>query len=270
MPTYQKRLERHLSYYRRDYLGVTRCGIFRHRGIDRSYGHILPIELRWLNIPEPFRYDIRNYVNQQRDFKLHRYFHHLNSSQAFALNMFYPFLTYAKADLATALGITPINEWRFEYIPNSEEGTNVDLFLTLEDKAPIYCEVKLSEGGFGKTTPDSRHKDKIKYIYKPRLYGKVDPSLLIPEKFCSCYQILRNLWLAADDPRASVLFILPQENEVLMNELKVLQQIFPDIRNRTHVVFIENVIKILAMSVSSKNNLAWYADILRKKYIPQV
>jgi hypothetical protein len=271
MLTYQKRLARHLSLYRRDYLGVTRCGIFRHRGIDKSYGHILPIDLRWLNIPEPFRHDIRNYVNQQSEFKLHRYFHHLNSSQAFALSMFYPYLILAKDELAAALGINPIDKWDFEKIPVSEEGTNVDVFLTSKNKITVYCEIKLSEEGFGKAAPDQRHQQKIKNIYRPRLDGKVDPLLLVTETFCSNYQILRNLWLAADDPRASVLFILPQENKVLVKELdRVFQHISPDIRNRTHVVFVENVIKKLAMSTVSKNNLAWYADILRKKYIPQV
>jgi hypothetical protein len=238
--------------------------------VDKPYGHILPRELRWLNIPEPFRSEIRSYVIREKRIELHKYFHHLNSSQAFALSLFYPYLTHAKRDLASALGVAPIERWSFEEIPDPDEGTNVDVFLAAEGDAPIYCEVKLSETGFGKARPDERHRKKVDSIYRPRLAGKVDPALLISEAFCASYQILRNLWLAADEPRALVVFLMPKENEVLSSELdQVLRLVSSDIKARSRVVYVEDVLKRLEASAPSRNNLSWYATMLREKYVPK-
>jgi hypothetical protein len=129
MLTYQKRLEQHLSQYRRDRLGVARCGTFWHQGVERAYGHILPRELRWLNIPEAFRAEIRAYVSAEKHIHLHKYFHHMNSSQAFALSLLYPYFVRAKAHLSRAFGIGPVQTWSFEKIPEPQEDTNVDVLV---------------------------------------------------------------------------------------------------------------------------------------------
>jgi hypothetical protein len=237
--------------------------------VDRPYGHILPRDLRWLNIPEPFRSEVRGYVSSEERIPLHRYFHHLNSSQAFAFSLFYPYLTLAKGDLAAALGVASIESWSFEIIPEPDEGTNVDVFLGVRGEAPVYCEVKLSEAGFGKARPDARHREKVQNTYRPRLEGKVDPTLLLPETFCASYQILRNLWLAAEDPRASALFLVPKENEVLSSELAlVLPLVGAELRARARILFVEDVLTTLTVSGRVGNGLAWYAALLREKYVP--
>lgn len=82
MSTYAKELHRHLSAYKASRLGVKEAGVFTHKGKDIRYGHILPKDLRWLNILEPFRAEIREYVEVHPEVRLHKYFHHLNSSQA--------------------------------------------------------------------------------------------------------------------------------------------------------------------------------------------
>ena len=89
--SYQKRLERHLVDYKQRRLGVRENGEFVHNGQTYSKGHVLPRELQWLNIPEPFRREVREYVTEHR-IKLHKYFHHLNSSQALALALFGPYV----------------------------------------------------------------------------------------------------------------------------------------------------------------------------------
>jgi len=267
--TYQERLERHLSSYRRDRLGVARCGTFRHKGVERVYGHILPRELRWLNIPEAFRAEIRAYISANPRIQLHRYFHHLNSSQAFALNLFYPYLTLDKPTLSKALGISPIERGSFEEIPEPGEGTNVDVLLVVENDVPLYCEVKLSETGFGTAPVDARHRKKVEKVYRPTLLGHVDSSLLDPEVFCASYQILRNLWLAAKNPVGSVLFLLPKGNTALSAKLShVLSRADPELRARTRVVFMEDVLKALAAASSEGRGLSWYAAMLREKYVP--
>lgn len=270
MVTYQRRLEQHLSRYRRDRLGVARCGTFRHEGVERSYGHILPRELRWLNIPEPFRAEVRDYV-LEKQIHMHRYFHHLNSSQAFALSLFFPYVSRAKPALSAALGVPTIRAGSFEQVPNPHEGTNVDVVLAVEDDAAIYCEVKLSEAGFGTGRPDERHRYKVERLYRPRLDGMVDPALLTHEGFCASYQILRNLWHAAADPGVSVLFLLPRENESLCTKLNtLLPMVGPELRARTRVAYAEEVLDTLAAPTHSRDELSWYAAILREKYVPTV
>jgi hypothetical protein len=270
MPKYQNRLVQHLSRYRRDRLGVARCGTFRHKGVDRAYGHILPRELRWLNIPEPFRAEVRDYLSREKHVRLHKYFHHLNSSQAFALSLFYPYLSRANPSLSIELGVAPAKRWCFEAVPEPGENTNVDVLLIAEDKAPVYCEVKLSETEFGKGRLDKPHRDKIETLYRPRLDGKVDSKLLTLEAFCASYQILRNLWLAANNPRASVLFLLPKENDNLTSQLdRVLSLVGPELRKRARVVYVEPLLTALTSSAPPRNALAWYAEMLREKYVPK-
>jgi hypothetical protein len=212
---------------------------------------------------------VRDYVGRGSPIQLHKYFHHLNSSQAFALSLFHPYLTHARRALASALDMTPIEDWSFEEIPEPADGTNVDVSLVLDKGAHVYCEVKLSETCFGKAVNDERHRQKINRIYLPRLVGRVDPRLLEPGRFCSSYQILRNLWLAAADARTYVLFLLPKENECLSAELDlVLSSVSSELMTRVRVVHIEDLIAELATSTSAENELAWYAEMLREKYVP--
>ncbi len=91
MSTYSKTLQKHLTQYKHDRLGVKEAGIYLHQGREIRCGHILPKDLKWLNLMESHRSEIRTYLDAHKDVKLHKYFHHLNSSQAFALNLFYPY-----------------------------------------------------------------------------------------------------------------------------------------------------------------------------------
>jgi len=267
--TYQRRLEQHLSRYRRNRLGIAQSGTFKYRGHEKSYGHILPRELRWLNVPEPFRLEVRDYVSRERHIHLHKYFHHLNSSQAFALNLFFPYFAHARPRLAGALGAASIDRWSFEVVPDSNEGTNVDVFWTGKDGAATFCEVKLSEASFGKARNDKRHHDKLSSLYRPRLAGLVAPSLLEPKEFFDAYQILRNLWLGAGNSRSIVIFLLPEDNKLLCAELnKVLALISPQLRARTYVVHIEVLLSKLASPTFMNGELGWYAALLREKYLP--
>lgn len=105
MSPFAQSFHRHLALYKARRLGVREAGVFLYRGKPVRRSHILPKELKWLNILEPYRAEIQEYVAANATIKLHKYFHHLNSSQAFALNLFYPFFNDgAAAQLLHALG----------------------------------------------------------------------------------------------------------------------------------------------------------------------
>ena len=72
-----------------EHLGIDTPGEFNYRGKLVEREHILDGD-KWLNIPSGAREQVRVHV-EAKGIKLHRYFHHLNSSQAFALALFVPF-----------------------------------------------------------------------------------------------------------------------------------------------------------------------------------
>ena len=63
--------------------------------------------------------------------KRHRYFHHLNSSQAFAFNLFFPYFSgepESASALLRALGQEGILAgWEPEAVPVPDEETNIDV-----------------------------------------------------------------------------------------------------------------------------------------------
>ena len=270
MATYTQMLQRHLAAYKSARLGVKEAGVFLHQGREVRHAHILPKELRWLNILEPIRTEVREYMDQHPGVKLHKYFHHLNSSQAFAFNLFFPcFEQGASLALLRAMGLPgDVAGWQPEYIEDPAEGTNFDVMWQAPDGARTFCEVKLSEQEFGSAQDDRRHRQKLDGIYRPVLSGQCAASLLEPSEFFANYQLLRNVWVAAKEPGATVVFLVPRANTALWSQLEpFIAQLAPSLARRVHAVAVEDVLGSLASSEHSPPHLAWYARLLREKYV---
>ncbi len=272
MTGYIKALRAHLTEYKKSSLGVEAAGIFKHRGEEIPYGHILPKDLKWLNILEPHRKEIQLYIDTHADVKLHKFFHHLNSSQALALNLFFPFFESGQiesAALIRALGLEgTISSWKPELVPDAVEGTNVDVSWQKTDGHWTYCEVKLSEAEFGTTKCDPRHLEKLNKIYGPTLQPYCPARLLQPAAFFDHYQIFRNVWLAARDPKATVVFLLPRRNEPLWGPLcEVVSSLETSLRIRIHLTALEDVIENLTKDKSCPPKMSRYAWLLSEKYV---
>lgn len=271
--TYQAHLLRHLVDYKRKRLGVTVSGTFRYRGRDVTHAHILPTELKWLNILEPIRAEVHQHVLDARNqIKLHRYFHHLNSSQACALNLFFPYFASgprAAARIGKAVaGSSDVFKPRFEHVPVPKEGTNVDVEWVASDGSHTYIEFKLSEAEFGKAEADARHLSKLDQTYRRDLSRVVDGELLETKAFLGNYQILRNLWLAARDPRARLVFLLPRANEALWPPLKrVLRGVESSLLGRIRTVALEPVLAGLEADRESEGHLRLHAARVAEKYV---
>lgn len=273
MTQYTKELQSHLTSYKHSRLGVREAGIFLHRGVELRCGHILPKELKWLNILEPCRKEVHRYIGAHPDIRLHKFFHHLNSSQAFALNLFFPYFEgghAASSALIRSLGTKgTASSWMPEHLPDADEGTNVDISWQSEQGGWTHCEVKLSEAEFGKAKHDPRHLKKLKEIYGPVLQPYCPATMLEPAIFFGYYQILRNVWLAARDPAASVVFLLPRHNEPLWKPLdEVVSSLEPSLRKRIHFAAMEDVLEKLTKDKSCPPRLSWYAELLSEKYVP--
>lgn len=270
MPSYQMALKKHLAEYKATRLGVREAGVYRKTG--RAYQHLLPSNLRYLNLLESIRAEFRDYLRHNTTVRLHPDFHHLNSSQALAFNMFYPFLSAggeAARSIVQALGLVgDIREWHFEHVPDPEEGTNVDVAWQNSDGIWAFCEVKLSEGEFGSAKPDQKHETKFREIYSPRLNGLVDDRLLGFREFCRHYQILRNISLLATHSDSHVVFLFPEQNSALSPALHaVLGLLAASVRHRVHVAYLEKVLVSIKNHTTLKPELKVCAGQLEEKYV---
>ena len=162
--SYQDDLKRHLADYKRLCLGISEPGMFRYRGRNVRRHHILPLANASRNLLEEAEPAASAFL-AAHPHKRHRYFHHLNSSQAFAFNLFFPYFC-GEAESASALlralgrpGV--LSGWEPEAVPAPEEETNIDVFWSTTDGTRTFCEVKLSEADFGQADDDARHRAKL-------------------------------------------------------------------------------------------------------------
>jgi hypothetical protein len=166
--SYQDDLKKHLAEFKRRNLGISAPGVFRYRGRDLQYHHILPLANSSANFLEEAEPAASAFLTAHPQ-KRHQYFHHLNSSQAFAFNLFFPYFSGAQESasaLLRALGQDGIlAEWEPEAVPVPDEETNIDVLWATTDGVRTFCEVKLSEADFGKAIDDDRHRAKLVDIY---------------------------------------------------------------------------------------------------------
>lgn len=64
--TYQERLKRHLADYKRTTLGLSEPGVFRYRGRDLLFDHILPVQHAWRNLLPDFEESIRAHLDAKK------------------------------------------------------------------------------------------------------------------------------------------------------------------------------------------------------------
>lgn len=274
MSNYKDTLCAHLANYKTRRLGIPQPGTWiNQNGEVRSYPHILPDGLEHLNLLDSIRAEMQAYLKANSTIKLHKDFKHLNSSQAFAFNFFFPYLSGGDASataLCKALGLdmkAPCADWRFEEI--QDEDTNVDIVWQNQDGQKVFCEVKLSEAEFSKAKNDQRHHDKLRDVYRPRLAGVVSPDLLEPKAFFAHYQLLRNVSLLHGNAESQLVILFPGANKALNPQLKrTLDGIKPSYRHRIHVVHIEDVLDSLSANESLAPNLRAHTSALKEKYVP--
>lgn len=269
--SYQDDLKRHLAEYKRTSLNIAEPGIFRYRGRDLTRDHILPLAQCSRNLFEEAEPAARAFLASNPS-KRHRYFHHLNSSQAFVFNLFFPYFSggpESSSALLHALGQEGVlDKWEPEAVPVPEEETNIDMLWTTQDGTTTFCEVKLSEAGFGKADDDERHRAKLANWYGDTLMGHLDDGRLERLAFFKAYQFNRNVWHMLRVQRSRLIFLLPKANAKLWSQLqKLLSGILPDTRGRISAIAIEDVLASLVHDSKCPETLREYAKKLSHKYL---
>jgi hypothetical protein len=268
LQTYEKALKAHLDEYRRGRLGGVESGNLLANGVERPYGHILPTKLQWLNILEPFRAEVMQY-QIAHGLRLHRYFHHLNSSQAFAFNLFIPLFQHAPEKLARVLNTPAVISLQLEQSADPDERTQIDVQWMVDERTWVYCEVKLSEAEFGTTEGAGRHSRKLEDVYRPVLERYVSDQIWDDKgaRFYQFQDVFQHLWLAARGGHETdeVRFLLPRANDALLEQYhEAMSLVGPALKSRTRLIYVEDVLRQLARS----HDTAWYGRLLEEKYVP--
>ena len=225
-----------------------------------------------MNILEGYRAEFIRYEKKHK-IKCHRYFNHLNSSQAACFNLFLPLVLSERYDrqFCELLGVNPgrITDKKFEKIICQEEGTNFDFYMKHDSGVQIYLEFKYTEQEFGKAVCNKARREKLKKIYKPKLTGKISCEYLEKEKFFSHYQLLRNLVYFKPEKGDLVIFVYPKSNEKLKDTSCDLDKIAPEknIRKAIKVRHLEDIVGY-AIALFSGNNeaLACHYRRYQEKY----
>ena len=258
--SYQADLKKHLAEYKLQCLGIGEPGLFQYRGRNVQRHHILPLADPSRNLLEEAEPAASAFL-AAHPHKRHQYFHHLNSSQAFAFNLFFPYFC-GEAESASALlrafgqpGV--LSEWEPEAVPAPDEETNIDVCWTTTDGARTFCEVKLSEADFGKAADDPRHRAKLVDIYSGTLAEHLDPGRLEPAAFFDAYQFNRNVWHMLRADRGRLMFLLPRSNAGLWAQLQtLLLGVVPSTGQRISAVAIEDVLANLSLTIDVPPNRA--------------
>jgi hypothetical protein len=269
--SYPDDLKKHLADFKRRNLGISAPGVFRYRGRDVRYHHILPLANSSANLLEEAAPAASAFLAAHPQ-KRHQYFHHLNSSQAFAFNLFFPYFSgepESASALLRALGQDGIlAEWEPEAVPVPDEETNIDVLWATTDGVRTFCEVKLSETDFGKALDDDRHRAKLVNIYSGVLAGHLEAARLERLAFFDAYQFNRNVWHMVRTDRSRLIFLLPRGNAGLWGLLQhLLSGVVYSTRERISVVAIEDVIAKLATDNQCPERLRGYARKLKQKYL---
>lgn len=264
---------KHLSQYKVDVLGVQEDGIFPYRGQDVPKSHILPIAHQKENVLGKYR---AQFWRGRSDLKLHQFFHHLNSSQALCINLFYPLIAENALDLFLRfLGIEPGVGLCALFEKESEKEvairrTSFDFYVQFAMASKIFVEVKYTEHGFSQAKNDDEHRTKFRKTYLPL----VEKSLFLVREcqeekfFLRHYQILRNLVHISDTDHVVLLF--PSANTVVAKEAAYARDklLTGAGRDRLRIVFLEEFVSFLE-DQSMGSSLDGYYQDFRTKYLPQ-
>ena len=251
---YRTHILEHLANYKRNVLKVNKNGLDTR--FKKEYPHILPKNKEYLNIiHSKYGMDLWDLIKTYR-IKLHKEFHHLNSSQALCFNLLYPIMKENMFDLLLG-NKEEIIGWKFEFEPNKKERTNFDAFIQT-NKNDYYFELKFTESEFGSKEINDKTILRYNEIYKE----KMKKFNITAELFLNNYQIFRNLSYINT---GIINFIIPKSridlNNKLCNVLKNYCNL--ELRTRINILYIEEIVK-KAISVKKLNE---YYKIFYEKYL---
>lgn len=268
---FKARVIKHLEGSKTNVLKISEKGLYHHKGKDLPYAHILPKEKADYNLLKKYRSSYIVYRSMKRIVP-HKYFHHLNSSQAMCINFFYPLMEKKRLGaILSLLGIPgePVYD-RTCFDKESElEGkntrnTNFDFYMETSEKKKVFFEIKYTEDDFAKNKTDAEHMDKYKRTYA----GLVKKSLALAEDvrneafFLTNYQVMRNL--VHIDADSYVVFVYTEGNKVIANSARIAKTEMLKEEWRDHLILL--TWEELLNYAGSHPDLAGFGDYFSKDF----
>lgn len=251
-------------------------GVFKYGGKDYYHDHILPGTAKEYNIIEQYRNDF--YSSEYSNISFHKYFHHMNSSQAMCINFFYPLIKEQQLDLIPSIlnisGDVVYNHEHtcFEKESELEKGnsrkTNFDFYLNLNSGIKLFFEIKYDEREFGKGQKNLEHKQKFRDTYWPELefHSAIKDCFKNEDSFLDNYQIMRNL--IHINPTNYVIFIFPEENLKIKKQAMLAKKDMIKTGWENHFILLtwEDLMNKMDSQRLSQELVDYYIEF-RKKYL---
>jgi hypothetical protein len=272
---YPDKLRKQLKNYKEQEWPELAYGEWRYKGRLLRYPHILPADRYQLNILPGIRERFWEWFRTRKPkIKLHKYFHHLVSSQALCFNLFFPFLkedgSAVDSRLLQALGIEEKGRFTgyFEKVLEPIEKTNFDFYLKSGSAHEIFFELKLSESEFGACDCRDVYRRRLNDIYERLLENLVDRSWLKEETFFKHYQILRNVSYLSRGPKTKLFFVFPKANECLKAAEDTIRKIaFNGLGDRVTILYLEELIERILNVTKDDPALQQHFQEFKKKYV---
>lgn len=260
--------------------------------------HILP-DPQWNFIETnlPYFELIKRGTNEVLGLKIPKYFCHMTSSQAMAVNFFFPLITHKKIDsVLKAIGINEMansaQKIQFEY-KSSIDGnrSSIDVYIPLMNERSVYIEVKFSEGEFGRNQSKDWDNFYKKYYNAARV---VFPDIVNEQdkesrRWClTNYQIIRNtVHILGEDtilalqnrrepyidsvkflPKNYSVFLYPAHNKSLLTQAVEAYSSLADGHLRAHVILKhwEDLLNDLDHEMRGDSVLELFGQEFRGKY----
>jgi len=253
--TFRDNILKSLSDYKINTLGIKKNGMDTH--YKKEYPHILPKDKEIYNlIQSEYSLELWDLIKRYK-IKLHKEFHHLNSSQALCFNLFYPIIKENRANLIIGENENIIG-WNFEFVPDKLEKTNFDVFIQT-DKNNYYFEIKYTEDKFSSKEINEASIKRYQEIYENKLK---DFNGLTAEIFLENYQIFRNLSYIGN---GIINFIFLKSRIDLDKKIKDIIELNCNkkLQKRIKIIYIEDIVN----NALSVKELEEYFNIFSKKYI---
>ena len=205
--SYIHNVRKHLEWYKNIVLGVHSNGTYR----GHEYGHILTQEHGALNLGLPeSEYTLSGSTLKLKGcptLKLHMDWRHMNSSQILCISYFYDFISdknKLQKLVSSSLNIdAKVVSAAFEYI--TQDGSNIDFVVNLENGGKVYFEIKYTESEFGPASSKNADYQMI----RERYHSSIEIN---DTDYRRQYQLVRNVCLSPGNSNNHTVFLLPRAN----------------------------------------------------------
>lgn len=238
MKTYIQKIKEHLADYKVHVLKINESGIWLNN--KQQYTHILPLNLYFKNLIDEGYY--KELYDIASTIKRHCNFHHLNSSQALAINLFG--LMQAENDFSilqdNGIEISNYIYSKFEY--KESDDTTFDFYIKTQIRN-IYFEIKYTEKTIATESKSKNNEYRWSQYYEAPMISILKDTTNVKELFFSQYQLWRNI-VRISNNNDIVVFVFPSvRNDLKAEVVRTIEKVKPEYAHHIKILHIDAICK---------------------------